>query len=624
MSGASDSSSQIHDELLAEVKLELDRRGTSQVTRKPEPTNDTVATFAVTAILTCLALLAGTGIAMSLVYVPSLEDASASTAWFQSGGMAGTLGGIVRAVHFHAANILVALSAAYLGYLAWKGLFRRPEQWRWWRAAILLALVVGFSLTGQTLPADQVALHGTNIRLNYLAELPVFGEMLRQLVQGGDSIGSATLGRFFAMHVVVLPAISLILLRWIWKDGESDRSLTPHFGVAGAVTLLVVVFSLLFVPPLGLHGNLSEPYPQARPEWFALPLYALLKIAPAGVLHSLILFVPPLLGGALVVALPFLETSVANKARLTKPIRIGLALGFVLFVVFAAIPMVQDKSNNDGWFSKYTPEDIMTAMGSRNAELRNSAEPVPDTAHNHARDLELLHERLIGNYPDPIDDPGRKKWDELAVQGVAAARALRMAANAESQRKHRAELRQVCEDCHKLHEKEEVRIDPPALFARQGQTDKPIEPEFFFDAQKMQKLKPTELPAKLSTTKLMDQMKYRLKDILIESGALTDNRGTANPLRSREQAMLDLIDQVKLLDGYYEKNEGAYYEKTKWNDWVAKLAAASEALSNAGSATEVVKLSAEVGKACEACHDGADEPDEPIEWTFQSLLAGED
>ncbi|MCA8936919.1 MAG: hypothetical protein KDB68_12035, partial [Planctomycetes bacterium] len=108
------------------------------------------------------------------------------------------------------------------------------------------------------------------------------------------------------------------------------------------------------------------------------------------------------------------------------------------------------------------------------------------------------------------------------------------------------------------------------------------------------------------------------------SGALTDNRGTSTAPRSREQAMIDLLDQVQLLDKYYEKNAGAYYEEAKWSKWVASLRTASEALSKATSATEVVKLSAEVGKACESCHDGADEPDEPIEWTFQSLLAGED
>lgn len=621
MSGAADSSSRIHDELLAEVKLELDRRGTSQIVRKPEPTNDSLATFAVTAILTCLALLAGTGIAMSVVYVPSLQDANASTAWFQ----AGALGGIVRAIHFHAANLLVALSAAYLGYLAWKGLFRRPEQWRWWRAAILLALILGFSLTGQTLPADQVALHGTNIRLNYLAEMPVFGDMLRRLAQGGDSIGSATLGRFFALHVVVLPAITLILLRGIWKDGESNRPLTPHFGVAGAVAALVIVFALLFVPPLGLQGNLSEPYPEARPEWFALPLYAMLKIAPPGLLHTLILFGPPLLGGAVVVGLPFVETASDKKARLGRPIQLGLVASALLFLVFAAIPMIQDMSNHDGWFSEYSPEDIMTAMGNRNTALRNSGEPLPDTAHNHARDMELLHEQLIGNYPDPIDDPGREKWDELAQQGVDVARRLRLAADAESQVKLRAELREVCEDCHKLHEKEEVLIDPPSLYGVRA--DKPKDAPkaaFFFDQDKLNPLKPTELPEKLSTKKLMDQMKYRLKDILIESGALTDNRNPDKPQRTREQAMLDLIDQAALLDNYYAKNEGAYFEEAKWKKWVADVREAAGELATAKDAGEVARKSAELGKTCEACHDGADEPDEPIEWTFQSLLAGED
>ena len=125
-----ETTSQIHDELLAEVKKELELRGTSQIIRKPEPGQDSIVSLAVTAIFACLAILAGSGAMMALVYTPTMEDANASTAWFQ----AGALGAVVRASHYHAANLLIVLSGAYLGYLLWRGLFRRPAQWRWWRA----------------------------------------------------------------------------------------------------------------------------------------------------------------------------------------------------------------------------------------------------------------------------------------------------------------------------------------------------------------------------------------------------------------------------------------------------------------------------------------------------------
>ena len=115
-----------------------------------------------------------------------------------------------------------------------------------------------------------------------------------------------------------------------------------------------------------------------------------------------------------------------------------------------------------------------------------------------------------------------------------------------------------------------------------------------------------------------------IKDILIEAGALTDNRDPEQEHRTREQALVDLISLTGLVEDYYEKNAGSFYDEAKWKKWVENLHLTAVELAKAKDPADVGKKAAAVGKACETCHSGADDLDEPIEWTFRSMLAGED
>lgn len=605
----SDTTSQIESELLAEVNEELERRGTSVVKRRPEPGQDMLAGFVVTAILACLAVLAGTGAAMSLVYTPTVEDANASTAWFE----AGALGGVVRGAHFHASNLLVLLSGAYLAYMVWRGLFRRPGHWRWWRGAMLLALAVAFGMTGMLLPYDQLALHGTNIRLGYLAETPVIGEALREMLQGGETIGNATLSRFFAMHAIVLPGLTLILLRWLWKDGKSGNGIGAQAGVAGAVVLIVIVVALLIPAPLGIQGNMSESHPDARPEWYALPLYELLKLMPPGVLYLMTLFVPPLVAALVVIGLPFVERASDEPARLLKPLRIGLLVAFVGGGVLAVLPLVEDLSNDTGYFKHHSVEEVMTAMGKRNERLGHSSEPLPGDTHNLARDMELLHQRLLGNYPEKIDEGQKSDWDQWAGEGVETARQLWLAGDAETQLKLREKLRETCAKCHEAHDTEVVLEPAPRLAAPAGDV---AGFKLFFDQEKLAELTPTEFTRTTSTGRMMDQLKLRLRDILIHTGVRTGETRW-----SREQSVVDLLALADIVEDLWERNEAEFFEmEDEWRQWVEQLRQQVHEVAKARDDAEVVKGLKEVGKVCEDCHDNAIEPLEPIEWRFNRML----
>lgn len=316
MTRASDSSTAIEGELLAEVEQELSRRTAAVKRRKPAPApdEDLPASLCALAILATLAVLAGTGVMMALLYAPAADDAHASTAWID----ATQPGALTRALHFHAANFVILLSAAYVGYLLWRGLYRARS--RWWRAAAMLALVLAAGFTGQLLPYDQNALHGTLIRVGYIESVPLAGPLIAGLLSGGGDLGTSALTRFFGLHVIVLPALMAMLSRWLLRDARHTLWPAAQIGVPVAVVGLLLLVSLAFRAPLRLAGTLSEPFPDARPEWYALPLYELIKILPGDLLQLLALVLPPMAAVAAVIALPLLDR--AAQPRLLLPVRV--------------------------------------------------------------------------------------------------------------------------------------------------------------------------------------------------------------------------------------------------------------------------------------------------------------
>jgi len=598
------SGSDIESELQAELAAEMSRRTSKLPPPPPEPSDDLVASLCLSALLALLALLAGTGVAMALGYAPAADDAVASLAWLELS----FAGRVLRAAHFHASNLVVLLALATLGYMVWRGLYRRPGHWRWWRVAVLLLLLLAAGFTGQLLPFDQNALHGTQIRLGYLGDVPVVGPLIADFLRAGDEPGTAALARFYALHVLVIPALLLLLLRPLWRDARANGGQYVHFGAAGAVLALVLLAAFVVPAPLGMQGTLAEPYADARPEWYALPLYELLKLMPAGAAQTLMLVLGPLLFAVVVVALPFAERVAAEPERLKLPARIGLGVVLVAMLLLGALPLLQDSSDKRGWFASYDVEGLMLAMGSRNDALGPEDATLPPNAHLHAHDLRLLHERLIGVYPDDIDADARTKWDAWARDGASAALALFKAADSDAQQQALKDLRQACTSCHEAHEVD-VIVNPLA----QTQGGAALTP-MFFDTALLASLEPRELRAR-GTKRIMDQARFRMRDILAHAGIVDDVTD-----RSKEQALVDLRHISERIASLWEDNAGSWFDEDKWQAWSREMIAAVDRLALATDREDLAERMAELGRTCEACHDGGDEPDMPIEWRYRNLL----
>jgi ubiquinol-cytochrome c reductase cytochrome b subunit len=240
-----------------------------------------------------LLLQAVTGVLLASYYAPSATTAWASVAYLQQEV---TLGWLIRGLHSAGASLMVLLLGMHLLQVTVWGAYRRPREVTWWLGLLMLGLVLAFALTGYLLPWDQKGYWATQVATSLVGELPLVGGFVRPLIQGGDEYGNLTLTHFYALHTLLLPTLLLgaavchvVLVR---RHGVSNPTATPvtepfwpRQAARDAVAMALMVAWLFAVvvrthgAPLEAPADPSAAY-DARPEWYFLPLFQLLKYLP--------------------------------------------------------------------------------------------------------------------------------------------------------------------------------------------------------------------------------------------------------------------------------------------------------------------------------------------------------
>jgi len=165
-------------------------------------------------------ILVVTGVYLMFFYTPSVTSAYGDMQQLRTGVGFGQL---VRNVHRWSGHLMVLVVVAHLVRVFLAGAYKQPRQFNWVLGMGLLLITLAFSFTGYLLPWDQLSYWAVTVGTNLVGYVPLLGSMLSGLLIGGDQIGQATLIRFYALHVAVLPvALGLLLLVHIWrvrKDG---------------------------------------------------------------------------------------------------------------------------------------------------------------------------------------------------------------------------------------------------------------------------------------------------------------------------------------------------------------------------------------------------------------------
>lgn len=231
-----------------------------------------------------------TGIFLWMSYSPGSQNAWESV-YHITYEMQG--GALLRGVHHYMAQCMVVLLPLHLLQVVLCRAYVAPREINYWLGLVLMLLVLGLGLTGYLLPWDQKGYWATKVATELMA-LPPGGEELQKLAVGGKQYGHATLTRFFAMHAGVLPALLVIVLglhvAMFRKCGitakSSEKRADEYFwpkqvlkDAIGCLILLVGVVALALwkEAELGPPAEPTESYGAARPEWYFLFLFQLLK-----------------------------------------------------------------------------------------------------------------------------------------------------------------------------------------------------------------------------------------------------------------------------------------------------------------------------------------------------------
>src|SRR5690242_18520946 len=304
------------------------------------------------AALAVFLLQLATGILLALVYVPSAGEAWNS---LQALNHDVTLGWFIRALHGWGSNFMVAIVLIHMMQVFLFGAYKFPRELTWIIGVFLLLMTLGMAFSGQVLRFDQDAYWGLGIGASIASRVPIAGPIIVKLMLGGPIIAGATLSRFFALHVFVIPGMLIgfvcLHLLMVLKLGINEwpmpgrlvkratyvgeyHELTkkdgaPFFPYAvwkdlffAAFVMLAVAACALYFGPFGPTGKPDPTIIQTvpKPDYFFLWLYALLSLLPPS------METPALLIGPVVVILgllllPFLSGE-GEKSWRRRPIAV--------------------------------------------------------------------------------------------------------------------------------------------------------------------------------------------------------------------------------------------------------------------------------------------------------------
>ncbi len=251
-----------------------------------------------------------TGLFLLFYYQPTVSDANVSVEYINK-YVAG--GALIRNMHAWSSSCMIFFAMVHLLTAFAMKSFVKPREITWIAGVLLLFITFTFGFTGYLLPWNQIAVNATKVGLQsveyvgqylpgQLSEVP---KILRETFQGESSVGQSTLGRFYALHVVILPLalaglLGLHLLsvqlhgmsQGVDQAAKKSEKFMSIF-IFKDLSLWATVFLVLFVlaacipfdsflpfPLLAPFNALGSTPAGIKPEWYFYFVYYPLELLP--------------------------------------------------------------------------------------------------------------------------------------------------------------------------------------------------------------------------------------------------------------------------------------------------------------------------------------------------------
>ncbi len=273
-----------------------------------------------TAVFLVLVLVV-TGSLEMFYYVPTPGEAGPSV---QAISYLVPFGGMVRNLHFWAAQLLLVVTAVHLARVVFTGAYTPPRRFNYLLGLALFVLAILLDFTGYILRWDQGVQWALVVGTNLLKTIPWIGDALYGFAVGGSQPGPATLIRFYAWHIFGLMLVFVFVIGWhafrVRRDGgiavpppalrQSKTRITRAELVRREVLAMLftgaalILFSSFFPAPIAAPLNESVSVRESVTEsvyqapWFFLWVQQMLKwgdpfvwgvLVPLGILAVLAL-----------------------------------------------------------------------------------------------------------------------------------------------------------------------------------------------------------------------------------------------------------------------------------------------------------------------------------------------
>ncbi|MCX6082420.1 MAG: cytochrome b N-terminal domain-containing protein [Chloroflexi bacterium] len=245
-------------------------------------------------------IIAITGVLEMFFYIPTPGQAGQS---IQLISFLVPYGGLIRGLHFWAAQSLVVVSAIHLLRVIFTGAYHTPRRFNFLLGLALFILVIFLNFTGYILRWDNGIHWALIVGTNLLKTIPFYGNQIYRFLVGGETPGLATLTRFYAWHIFGLTIATIILLGWhifrVRRDGgisapdpenRIDSRRINRFELVSREILamliaslgLILLASLIPAPIAAPIQDASMPLnPDVRAPWFFLWVQQLLRFGNA-------------------------------------------------------------------------------------------------------------------------------------------------------------------------------------------------------------------------------------------------------------------------------------------------------------------------------------------------------
>lgn len=273
----------------------------------PKPLNFWYSMGAVLIVLFTLQIISG--ILLLIFYISDVKSAFDSVQYITNQV---PFGWLIRRVHAIGANMFILVLFFHMLSTLIMGSYKKPRETHWFIGCILFGIALAECLSGYLLPWSQLSYWATTVATSFPANLPLLGEWSVHFMRGGAKVTQFTLGRFFAVHVSLVPFLVFILIAahlfvmrrtgisappGVDKDTCDKQPFFPHFAIEDLKIIflfLAILFGFVFfypqisLPPAALEPANPLITPEhIKPEWYFLANYQMLKLIPNALLGIL-------------------------------------------------------------------------------------------------------------------------------------------------------------------------------------------------------------------------------------------------------------------------------------------------------------------------------------------------